>query len=157
MLSVRNKDNPPRNGQGYYVYVDPDSKLRIALPSFKNLMREAKNHRRINNFPIGSNWNNEFEENVCVNTPGDMCYEKTEMSPLTMLGQFAAALMRQAASGFKVVSPEVAMQRRQICEACEHFSGAYSLMKTSCGKCRCTRLKLSWPSEKCPLNKWSAV
>lgn len=141
---------------GYFVYIDTDSGYRIAHPYYTELKKRAKSHRAANEYPIGSNWNDEFDTNVAENTP---TAHSVEYKPPTMLEKMSAvrqALYRFAVTGMKVVSDELFEQRKSICETCGFYGGETGALKISCKKCGCTSLKLHLNSEHCPLSppKW---
>jgi hypothetical protein len=55
------------------------------------------------------------------------------------------------ADGFKQVPEEEYNRRVDICQKCDK----YDAPSHRCGQCGCfLKLKASWNSEKCPLDKW---
>jgi hypothetical protein len=121
----------------------------------------AKNHRKINNYPIGAHWNQEFIENVCANTLGDVCTEETPVSAVQKAKNLASAIYESAKTGFRTVTPEQMVERQTICQtsgpngkACQYYVGATGLLSVYCGKCGCSKLKLHLQSSVCPINKW---
>ena len=78
------------------------------------------------------------------------------LPPLFIRGlNFAGAMARHAASGFKRCSKTQISERLAICQACPH------LVDNHCQLCGCACIetnqlmnKLALESEKCPLGKW---
>lgn len=153
-LEIKSKGVVPPGG---YVYIDPDSKQVFKHPHFNQLEIFAKKHRRANDFPIGANWSEQFEENVCRNSPAADCGESEPLPPLVVrASKLAKALTKWAVEGFKVTSEEEYNQRIAICEQCEYFTGSKNILSVSCRKCGCSGLKpwLKSGGKSCPLNKW---
>jgi tetratricopeptide (TPR) repeat protein len=68
---------------------------------------------------------------------------------LRMAASATGAMARFLGSGMKTTPPEVAKQRRQTCNACEHHTGV------RCRVCGCfTQIKSMMLHERCPLGKW---
>jgi len=69
---------------------------------------------------------------------------------------FAGAMARWAAAGFKTVDKETLDKRTEVCESCEFWDGAARLGAGLCRSpgCGCTSFKRWLVSENCPLNKW---
>ncbi len=157
MLTVIHKTKVPAGGQ--FVYVDPDSGLRIEHPFFAQLMENARKHREVNNFPIGLEWRHQFETNVCQNTPvPGLCVDIELPSMLARAGHLMKAVSDFALSGFKTCTYEQVAERQSICEGCPHWGGAAGgLVFIACGKCGCTRIKLALATEKCPKDKWPVL
>lgn len=149
MQLVANKASVP-NG-GFFVYRDPDSGLELKHPYYEQLERNARNHRKANNFPLGANWSQQFEDNVCTNTPTAPCHEQGIAKKAV---QAVLALAKWAKAGMPVVSDEEYTRREGICYACEHFTGKVGLLKIFCKKCGCSKKKLAMASEACPIGKW---
>lgn len=151
-------NTPPKNGRGYWVYVDPETHAQFEHPYFDQTRRYAENHRLANNLPVGVAWRDQFAENVCRNTPGAECHDMTPPPKPTMaqmLTGFTKAATTWAASGFKVLDHAGFVKRREICHECDFWRGDGALFGLGqCGKCGCSGLKLFLPSEKCPIGKW---
>lgn len=151
-------NNPPRNGRGYWIYVDPETGQEFKHPYFDQLRSMASKHRLANNLPIGVEWRAQFEENVCKNTPDVECYDTTPPPKPTLsdlVKSAFSATVKWAKDGFRVVSDEKLIERRTICEGCDFWAGDgayFGLGK--CAKCGCSGLKLFLPTEKCPIRKW---
>jgi hypothetical protein len=53
--------------------------------------------------------------------------------------------------GFKKVTDEDFQKRLDICKTCEY----HNANTNQCNKCGCfLKIKASWNSEKCPIDKW---
>lgn len=65
-----------------------------------------------------------------------------------MAKSFVSSMGRWAKSGFSVADKEAYEARKEICTACEFFTG------TRCSKCGCFTAKLWLKTEKCLLGKW---
>lgn len=139
---------------GYFVYIDKDSGHRIAHPYYTELKKRAKSHRAANEYPIGSNWNDEFDTNVAENTPTAHSVEYKPPTIVERMSSAGKALYKAALSGFKVVTDEVFMQRKAECESCAFYGGETGVLRIACKKCGCSGIKLHWPSERCPIGKW---
>ncbi len=150
MLTVIHKSNVP-NG-GYYFYVCEETGVTLKHPYYGQLAVMAKQHRIVNNLPIGSNWLVQFEENVCKNTPAQICNQKADDTVVDIATRFAKAMIKWAASGFKTVSGEVFAQRLAVCESCPNYSVKAVLGRAGCKLCRCTSKKLYLATERCPDN-----
>jgi hypothetical protein len=68
---------------------------------------------------------------------------------------FSKSLIDHAKNNFGLCDNKQIEERFKICENCEYFN------KSSCSMCGCPIIrtknyisKLSWSSEKCPINKW---
>lgn len=61
--------------------------------------------------------------------------------------------------GFKKVSENVYVERKSICEGCEHWDPTGYNNMGKCKICGCSVGKLYIPSSRCPLNppKWSPI
>jgi hypothetical protein len=82
-----------------------------------------------------------------------------ELPPITIRGwNFATAMWRWAASGFKMCTQEEIDERLAICQACAYLTPANTCQL--CG-CQCDEKnqllnKLAIASEKCPIDLWRA-
>jgi hypothetical protein len=64
---------------------------------------------------------------------------------------FSNSVANHMADGFKQVPEEEYNRRVDICQKCDK----YDAPSHRCGQCGCfLKLKASWNSEKCPLDKW---
>ncbi len=154
MLEIKSRSKVPSGGA--WKYKTPETGFVISHPYLHILESLAKKHRLANNYPIGGNWTQEFELNVCANHP-ETCAQ-SEPSLLTKAQSLAVALGKFAMSGFQVASNEVVAARLEICESCEFFERGRKILRGKCSKCGCTTAtKLAMSSESCPLGKWNAA
>lgn len=150
---------------GYWRYLDPETGQEIKHPYLDQVRGRAHKHRVINNLPIPTNWEEQFENNVCENTSTATC-EEASSSPLgqsfQLLARFTKAMATWAASGFKLVDDETLAARRLACEGDETHERCpqwYNSLRYfgfgRCGRCGCVGgLKTPLATEKCPLNRW---
>lgn len=151
LKEVQNRSRVPVGG--YWKYIDAETGALLQHPYLHELEKLAKKHRIANNLPIGSNWTNDFEANICAQQP-ESCGEAPP-DLLDKAGTLALALYRFAKSGFKVASEEIVAARLAICEKCEFWRPGKKLLYGRCEKCGCAaRLKLPMLSESCPINLW---
>lgn len=153
-LRPKNPGTPPRGMR--WTFVNAEDNFSIQHLHLDILRQKARDYRRLNNYPIGSNWDADFEANVCSHADSNDCFDDA-MPPVTRrMVNFAKAIAGWASGGFKPVSKEVAAQRLETCESCSYYNGSSSILKVACKKCGCGGLKLMMPNEHCPLNKWNA-
>jgi len=156
--TIKNETLVPQGGG--FVYVDPDTLLRDPeKATFKHcrvdiLMGIAKNHRKINNYPIGAHWNQEFIDNVCANTLGDVCTSDEPPSLLQRAKTLASAIGDAARDGFRTRSAEEVQKITEICQGCQYYGGAKGLLGVACLKCGCFKIKFHIQSSHCPIDKW---
>lgn len=74
------------------------------------------------------------------------------MSDIVNLAKnFGNSVVNHIADGLKQASEEEYNKRIDICKTCEKYDAG----SNRCGQCGCfLKIKASWNSEKCPLNKW---
>lgn len=151
-LKPKNPDAPARGMLWHYVNAEDGHK--ISALHFDILKGKVRDYRRLNNYPVGSNFDFDFEQNVCANADSNDCYDES-MPPITQrLRTFARAMGSWAASGLKTVSQEDAQKRLEVCEQCPHYNGSSSILKIACKRCGCTGLKLWLPGSVCPDKRW---
>lgn len=141
---------------GNWTYKNPENGFVIRHPYFNEVKKLAKQHRLANNFPIGLEFDDQFEENVCANAADGSCFEFTPPTLGEKMASLGRALMNAARSGFKTVNEETLMQRRAICQECNFYGGSSGLFKVACKKCGCSGLKIHLSSSVCPYEppKW---
>lgn len=141
---------------GTWTYVNPENGFPIRHPYFVEAKKQAKAHRIANGYPIGLEFDDQFEENVCANAADGTCFEFTPPTLGEKMASLGRALMNAARSGFKTVSQEVFLERKSICQDCEYYGGSSSIFKVACKKCGCGGLKLSLLKSVCPYEppKW---
>lgn len=114
-------------------------------------------YRKANNYPVGLQFNEEFEHNICENTGRpDLCYEYVEPSLLQKASAFSRAVVQWAKSGFPVRSEEEVEKVKELCRACPEYAGERGYFKIFCKKCGCSSKKQWLATEHCPLPtpKW---
>lgn len=81
-----------------------------------------------------------------------------EPSLRELSANFADAIARWSASGFKTATQDEYDSRAQICDGCDRWDAKarLGLGKCSAPGCGCTAMKRWLATEKCPLGKWSA-
>jgi hypothetical protein len=99
-----------------------------------------------------------IQDQICslIPDPELKCSDASPPSKTDLARRAARALVGFARSGFKLVSQEVLLERRETCEACSFWKGEAVFGMGKCGSCGCTGLKLVVANEKCPENKWKA-
>lgn len=155
MLIVIDKSRVPPGGQ--HRYVCPESGRVIEHPYYHQLLVNATQHRRVNNYPVGLEWEIEFEENVCRNAKEGVCKDEPTPGALALMTQFARAAFQWARNGARLVDEATFNQRRTICFACTMWDGEKYFGVGGCKACGCTGIKLHLPTEKCPRDYWKSV
>ncbi|MBQ6534614.1 MAG: hypothetical protein IJI37_05535 [Opitutales bacterium] len=75
----------------------------------------------------------------------------------SLAGKAAALLQaagRIARDGGRLAPEDEQSKRRAICAACPHWNAEGNLRLGECEICGCTKYKLAFRSEKCPIGKW---
>jgi hypothetical protein len=155
MMTPKSMSHVPPGG--YWVYIDPETKKDIRHPYYAQCSINAIEHRKANNLPIGSNWDEDFAANVCSHAATGVCVDETPVRVLDMMSTFARAAYFWAKSGFACVTDEQHAERKATCSACPYWQGESYFGYGKCSKCGCSALKLFWKSEKCPIDKWKAI
>ena len=69
----------------------------------------------------------------------------------TLAKNFTGSFANHLADGLKKSSEEEFEKRMEICRNCDQYNSE----QNRCNNCGCfLKIKASWNSEKCPLNKW---
>lgn len=146
----------PPNGGGYWIYRNPENGFVVSHPYYGEVKKRAKIHRRDNNFPIGLEFDDQFDENICANAADGNCFDFIPPTLGEKMASLGKALMNAARSGFKTVTQEVLLERKAICQNCEYYGGSSSPLKVACKRCGCFGLKVHLLSSHCPLEppKW---
>lgn len=151
------RDNSSVPPGGMWVYVHPETGIIIQHPYFNVCKGRVKAFLRANNYPVGSNFDEDFEENICSHAAAGVCDDFVPPTLMEKMGTLAQALYRAAISGrAKIVDAEEVQRRRSICEACNYYGGSRSLLKIACQRCGCSGLALYLEVKHCPLSppKW---
>lgn len=87
--------------------------------------------------------------------PCSMSIDPNEIGWVQKLKNFATSLTGHIKNNMKLATDKQIERRLSICQGCEFFKN------NTCSKCGCPIYrtknyfsKLSWESEKCPINKW---
>lgn len=147
MLKVRDSASLPKKD---WKYVDPEDGTVLKSPYYRVLLKNVKAYRRANNRPIGVNFDEEYEANLCAHNP-DACVDFVPPTFTEKMGTVFDAL-KEAARNWRepVVSTEELNRRRDLCAQCNYFGGFRSMLKVGCKKCGCLGFKLALASSKCP-------
>lgn len=89
------------------------------------------------------------------NLPCSATITETDPNWLDKIKNFSKSMMDHASNGFAMATDDDIRHRYEICSTCEFFKNS------TCSKCGCPLYrtknyisKLSWASEKCPVDKW---
>jgi hypothetical protein len=129
MLRYSDKTLTPPGGG--YPYRQPESGFPFKQVSFSDLVKEVKDHRKANNFPIGPNFEAEVEDascrellqmfpnyEGCLDETGDKAVYKGRKWGLADVRHFLNTMSGWIAKGAKFVSQEEANRRAEICSRC---------------------------------------
>jgi len=153
MLRPKNPDTPPRGLEWHWVC--PEDSYKISHIHRDECRKQARAYCIRNNYPIGSNWEVQFDDNICRNTyEGVNCIDSEPPTLAQKIVNLARAMTQFASSGFKLAEPEKVNSRKETCEVCYYYAGSSSIMKVGCRKCGCSGIKLYMDSEKCPDGRW---
>lgn len=125
ILRPRSPNEVPPGGN--WVYVDPDSGYSFRHPYLSNVKSNARQHRKVSNFPIGGNWDEEFLQNVCTHTPGNPCDDtnpnKIDTNATLTLGDIVRGtevILALKVFGTPLVELDEAKRRAAICVQCPY-------------------------------------
>jgi len=151
------RDNASGAIGGFWIWKHPETGHVVRHSNYAGCRNEVKVFLRANSFPITSQFEEEFEQNLCANGAANLCEEfipPTLLEKATSLGR----ALYQAAKQWRepLCTAEELESRREICKGCNYFSGSTSLLKVSCQRCGCSGLKIALASSRCPLPepKW---
>lgn len=148
---LNNSVVPPGGG---WTYINPEDNHHLTHPYFNVLYSKAIAYRKTNNYPVGLQFEDEFDNNVCNQAAPNVCIEYAPPTLGERLSTLTQALIQNARSGFKVVDETEYHRRLAICEVCNFFTGTKGLLKIMCKSCGCAGLKVSLSKSSCPINKW---
>jgi hypothetical protein len=153
MKKIRDTSSPPPGRA--WTYTDPDSGYVLTHAVYKVLFNEAKKYRQLNHFPVGLLFQEQFDQILCAHAPG-ACFEFTPPSLMDKAASLAKAMSNWAKAGFKLRSQEAASRCLDLCRACDHYGGENGVMRVVCKICGCSKKKVAFASEHCPLKppKW---
>jgi len=81
-----------------------------------------------------------------------MSSEKLMWSEL--LANFSESSVRWVKAGFPLVTEDVLNDRMETCQACDRWDKTAYAGFGRCMECKCSKIKLHWETETCPLGKW---
>ena len=138
---------------GLWRWKHPETGAEIWAVNGFQLLDKARQYCRVNNLPIGVNFDQRIIDDVCAQLP-DICVDNEPPSLAERAASFMRSATQWASNGFKCVSHEDYEKRLETCRGCERWSGEALFGLGRCGKCGCSGVKLYMDTEKCPLNKW---
>lgn len=157
------RDNSAGAIGGLWIWKHGETGHVIRHSNYIGCMNAVKKFLRANSFPIGSNFEQEFEENLCANGAPNLCEDFIPPTVLQKMSSLAQALYRAAKQWREpVVSAEELQDRREYCVGnetrprCNFYGGSTSPLKVACARCGCTGLAIFLKSKHCPLPepKW---
>ena len=155
------RDNAAGAIGGMWVWKHAETGHIIRHSNYSGCMRLVKSFLRANNYPIGSNFEDDFEQNLCANGAPGLCVDFEPPSVLEKMSSLARALYQTARSWREpLVSAEELQDRRDWCTGneirprCNFYAGSTSPLKVACVKCGCSSLALFLKSKHCPAGKW---
>lgn len=116
---------------GAFFYSQLESGFRFKQIAFSDLIKEVKDHRKANNFPIGPNFEAEVEDascreliqmfpdyRGCVDETGDTAVYKGRKWGLADVRHFLNTMASWISKGAKFVEQDEANRRAEICSRC---------------------------------------
>lgn len=144
------RDNAAGAPGGTWLWKCPETNLLVKHTNIQGLRKAVLAYLRANNFPVSSQFEESFEQNICEQLPG-ACIDWSPPSVVDKMTSAGKALWQIVRRGNKlVVTEEVLAYRRQQCEQCNFYGGSTSPIKVACKKCGCSGLKLWLQSSRCP-------
>jgi len=100
-----------------------------------------------------------IQDYVCkaIPDPEHKCKDISPPSKAELMVRATRALSGFIRSGFKLVTHEQLLDRREECEKCPHWNGEAAFGIGRCGSCGCYGLKMYATSETCPQNRWKEL
>ena len=151
-LKPKSPGTPPKGMR--WTYKNVEDNFEIQHLHYDILKSKVRDYRRLNNYPVGSNFDSDFDANVCSNADGNDCFDDSTPPLARRAVKFAKAMVSWAGSGFPTRSKEEVERIMEICHGCEYFSGENSPFKVSCKKCGCSSLQAYVSTKHCPIQKW---
>ncbi len=71
--------------------------------------------------------------------------------------RFVKSASRWAANGFATADEKVFRAREQICFSCKNWDKQAFGGSGKCKLCGCSKLKLKFATEHCPMGKWDRI
>lgn len=133
-----------------FLFVNPEDGYRISNGRYDLLKRDAKIYRQANNYPIGSEWDSQFDDIVCSNCPAEYCDPFIPPTMLEKATKLTQSLYQWALSGFPVRTEAEVEAILSTCRSCPHYDGENGFLRVVCKLCGCTKKKLYLRTEECP-------
>jgi hypothetical protein len=128
MARLRSKSTHPPRG---WVYIQPDTRLRIEGESHGDLAKKIVQHRSYKKLPRASLAEaiEDMERQICARLSNNECVsegpndelrpvDETAVLTVSSVTRFSAAAVRWLAKGAKVVPVEQLQKRQAACSAC---------------------------------------
>ena len=137
-LKLHRTDEVPPGG---FWYVQRETSAKLSAASFDELANKVKIHRKSNNIPIGTNFNEEIENQICERMPAGVCTRDHQPSTgknritLEAIVRGTATMADWFAHGREKVSREIASKRAAVCSSC-HFNQPVS----DCPSCSMSKI-----------------
>ena len=135
-----------------YTHIeDGYSQVSTNYDHLQNIVRE---HRHRNNYPVGTDFARQFDDNICNNAKEGQCEEDVPPSLLSRAVRFTKAMANWGSSGFKLRSQEEVERIMDICQVCPSYTGENTPFRIGCKRCGCSAKKTYVATEHCPINRW---
>lgn len=150
ILHERNKVPP-----GGWRYTDQDQLFKG--PNLDHLISSVREFYFTNGKVPPKNLEMLIMDQICksIPDPENKCVDATPPTKAELLVRATRALGNFLRSGFKTVTNEQLLSRREVCESCSFWKGEAAFGIGRCGSCGCYGLKLYAASENCPQGKWN--
>jgi hypothetical protein len=124
-----------------FRYWQAETRTMIRGADYSNLFLNVKNHRKVNNLPLGNFWEAEVENQLCEQLPSGFC--KQDQHPAMRRNVFSRIGLDQVvagttmvanwvSTGLKPISQELADSRADTCSRCYYNVQIGGL----CGACQ---------------------
>lgn len=137
---------------GLWKWVCPETGYTIMHPYYAQVKRDVKAYLVANNYPIGLQFDDEFDANLCANAAAGVCSSFEPPTLLDKANSVTRALAKWALSGFKVREESEVNAIVALCRECPFYGGETGVLKIACKKCGCSKLKLYLRTSHCPDN-----
>src|SRR5690349_634690 len=130
--------NRPPTGGKMWTWKCPETGYEITHRHYDQVKERVRLYCQRNNFPIGLQWDDQFDENLCANAPANSCEEFGQAKITKKALQLVRALGVWASQGFPTRSQEEVTKILDVCKTCEFYTGESSILKIACKRCGCT-------------------
>ncbi len=122
-LKLKNRSVIPYGGQWYYK--DPHSGQEFRWYQFDVLVDKIRAHRQANNYPVGLEFEQEIENQVCINHPEeaepfDPRIPRKRKFVIGDIIRGTSVMMQHWIAGSPLVERSEAERRAQICKRCTY-------------------------------------